>query len=405
MKETVSILTFCTFLAQLVSCQNTVISESISEPTILYHINSNVKNGSEDYFKEIYSNWQNYLNSNNFVRRDSEFWNQDTYEYPEYSYVTFLLDLMGKTREGAKTQCSVVGIVPVENDYYLVKSVFTSQHDSSGVSNIDFIITVYAKKNKDTYEFYSSTQYCKEIYQVNQIGDINYIVHPLHTFNKNDAIRMNEANSEIAKQFESPPIKFDYVVANDTRNLSDITGTNLFSYSYQPVASGGMADTYNNVIYAGNNSEYYPHELVHLYTSTKFPRQYHPWMDEGIAALIGGSTGYEIEWHWEKLRRFIAENPDYTMDNLTDLQTQIPNGEFITDFRYPIGALICQRIIEKEGMTGIFDALQAGRSEDEYFDMLTQKLNVNRATFGDYVKAEIMKLTPIPDAEMDSYKY
>ncbi len=166
-----------------------------------------------------------------------------------------------------------------------------------------------------------------------------------------------------------------------------------------------MADTYNQLIYAGNNSEYYPHEVVHLYTHAKFPRQSHHWADEGIAALIGGSTGYDIEWHWEKLRRFVLENPDYKMDNLIDLQTNIPNGEFITDFRYPIGALICQKIMEKEGMKGIFEALQAGPSEENYFEVVKQKLNVNKEDFGTYVKAEILKMPPISDEELESYKY
>lgn len=166
-----------------------------------------------------------------------------------------------------------------------------------------------------------------------------------------------------------------------------------------------MADIYNNIIYAGNNSEYYPHEVVHLYTHSKFPRQSHHWVDEGIAALIGGSTGYDIEWHWEKLRRFVMKNPDYAMDNLIDLQVHIPNGEFMTDFRYAIGALICQKILEKEGMKGIFEALQAGRSEDHYFDMIEQKLKIKKEDFGEYVKKEILNIPSIPEKEMESYKY
>ena len=162
----------------------------------------------------------------------------------------------------------------------------------------------------------------------------------------------------------------------------------------------------NNIIYAGNNSAYYPHEVVHLYTRAKCTQQFHSWIDEGIAALLGGSTGYKIEWHWEKLRRFLVENPDFKINNnLVELQIDIPNGEFITDFRYAIGALICQRIIDKEGMKGIFEALYSGHTEENYFGVLEEKLNVNRNEFEQYVKSEFLKLEPIDDVELEKNRY
>ena len=401
MKKALPIFTIVALSIQLMYCQDA----PPSEPTVLYHINDNVKNSAEDYFVQISDTWRTYLNSNYFFRRDNEHWNYDEYAIPEIGYQPLLMDLRRKFHYGGKIQCSVAGIVPVENNYYLLKSIFTERVDSTDMVNINFIISVYAKIDNEKVQFYNGIQYFKEIYENRKVGGINYIIHPDHEFDVSAASRMGSANTEIAKQFEMSPIEFDYVIANDTRDLSEMTGVHLFEYSYQPVASGGFADTYNNIIYAGNNSAYYPHEAVHLYTNSKFRMQGHPWVDEGIAALIGGSTGYDIEWHWEKLRRFLIKSPDYKMDNLTDLQTYIPNGEFMTDFRYAIGAIICQKIIEKEGMQGIFEALQAGRSEDNYFEMLKQKLNVEREDFGKYVKTEILKLQPISDEVIEAFEY
>ncbi len=71
------------------------------------------------------------------------------------------MNLRHKANHGQKTQCSVVGIVPVKKEYYLVKSIFTEKKDSSELININFITSVYAKKNIDKYEFYSSTEYYK----------------------------------------------------------------------------------------------------------------------------------------------------------------------------------------------------------------------------------------------------
>jgi len=377
-----------------------------TDTTITYHVNDNVKNSDEEYFIEIRENWENYLSSDRYVQRDSEFWNQEEYTFPEMGYVSILMYLRRMMHNGGKIQCSIIGIVPVKNDYYLIKTAFTERTpENSDLVNLKFIMSVYAKKKADKYEFYSSTQYHKEICDNKKVGNINYIIHPEHDFNEKDAVKMNNFNIETAKLFEIEPLNFDYVVTNDTRDLGDISGLNLFEYSYQPVASGGMADNYNNIIYAGNNSSYYPHEVVHLYTNAKYPRQYHPWFDEGIAALLGGSTGYDIEWHWEKLRRFLIENPDFEMNNLSELETYIPNGEFITDLRYAIGALICQKIIDKEGMDGIFEALQAGRAEENYFDTVEKLLGVERSQFEKFVKTEILNLKPLSDEKLKGFKY
>ena len=373
---------------------------------IIYHINENVKNSTEDYFIEIQKNWEDYLSSNQYVRRSNELWNYDGYPFPDYSYVTMLMDVRRMLHAGGKMQCSTIAIVPVKNDYYLLRTVYTKQSEKTP-SNVEirFIISVYAKKKDNAFQFYSSTAYHKEVYENYQAGSINYIIHPMHSFNKEDAAKMNAYNLEMSKLFEIDPIQFDYVVTNDTRDLSDVTGLNLFSYSYQPIASGGMADGFNNVIFAGNNSAYYPHEVVHLYTRAKYPSQYHTWVDEGIAALLGGSTGYDIEWHWEKLRQFLIENPDYKLEDLSAIETLIPNGEFMTDFRYAVGALICQRIIDRHGMAGIFTALQAGRTEENYFEVLEELLDLKRADFEQYVRTEIQKISPLNEDQLKAYKY
>ena len=380
--------------------------QDTTEQTIVYSVNSNVRNAEEDYFVEIRNNWENYLNADAYISNDGPYWNHETYTYPEMGYVSLLMYLRGLRRNGGRIQCSIVGIVPVQKDFYLLKSIFTQkQAENEDLVDVKFIVSVYAKKKDDTFQFYSGTQYYKETLGTQQVGNIQYIVHPEHPFDEAQALKMNQFNQELSKRFELPPLEFDYVVANDTRDLCDVFGLNFFAYSYQPVASGGMADTYNRIIYAGNNSEYYPHELVHLYTSAKYRGQYHTWIDEGIAAYLGGSTGYKIEWHWEKVRRFLVEQPDYPMNDLTALQTDVPNGEYTTDFRYAIGALICQKILEKEGMAGIFDALQAGRTEEDYFRVLESKLGLKRADFEAYIKAEFLKLSPIADADLEKFKY
>ena len=370
---------------------------------IVYHINSNVKNADSDYFKEINLRWKTYLNSQEFVRRSSEYWNYDKMAYPDYSYISILMEVNATINNDETIQCTTLGVMPVENDYYLLKLMFTKQNENN--TDLNHIISVYAKKVNELFQFYNSTEYHSEIYKNKQVGDINYIIHPNHQFKESDAIKMNKFNQDIANLFELEPINFDYVLTNNTTDLSDVIGLNFFSYSYQPVQSGGMADNYNRMIYAGNNSAYYPHEVVHLYTNLKFPRQYHSWVDEGIAAYFGGSTGYELEWHLQKLKTFLNENPDYELKDLSKLQTLIPNGEYMTDFRYAIGGFLMREIFNKEGMQGLFDSLSAGRSEEEYFTLLKNKLGFEKNQLEDFIRNGMKKLKPIPESELEKFKY
>ena len=378
--------------------------ESTQLEPLSFTINSNVKNASEDYSKQIIKVWKDYLLSNEYVRPNSPYWHYEGMQRPDYSYISLLLDLRSIFQNGGEMKCNIIGITPVEKGHYLLKSMFT-QIDSSGQLDLKYITTVYAKKVEDEFRLLNSIQYHKQIYETQKVGSVNYIIHPEHKFNKTAAEKMNKFNIEIAEKFEIEPIEFDYVVANHTDDLSEILGLNFFSYSYQPVRSGGMADNYNTIIYAGNNSEYYPHEVVHLYTHRRFRQQYHSWADEGIAAFFGGSTGYELDWHLQKLKAFLKENPNYDLNNLTALQKNIPNGEYMTDFRYAIGGFIAKQIFEKEGMDGLFDALQAGRSEENYFQFVKEKLGVEQSNFGDFIKKEMAKLPLMSDTEMKNLKY
>ena len=370
---------------------------------ITYHINSNVKNSDADYFKAIDSTWRNYINSREYVRRDNAYWNYDKMSYPDYSYVSLLMELNAVINNNGTIQCTTLGILPARNNYFLLNLMYTNQNENT--TDLNHIISVYAKKVDGNYQFYNSTQYHSEIYTNKQIGDINYIIHPEHKFDELEAGKMNDFNKRMAKLFELEPIGFDYIVANNTTDLSKIIGLDFFSYSFQPIQSGGMADNFNRIIYAGNNSAYYPHEVVHLYTNLKFPRQYHTWVDEGIATLFGGSTGYELEWHLQKLKTFLNSNPEFELKELSELETLMPNGEYLTDLRYAIGGFLMRQIYDKEGMTGLFDALTAGRSEDEYFELLHNKLGIERNQFENYIRQEINKLETLDEIELNKLKY
>ncbi len=364
--------------------------EIIQEKGFIFHINKTVENAEGKNEKEIIQLWGDYLSSGSYFSSNSSYWSHEDMMIPDY----FLLQLnMRKILEKneKKIQNTILGIYPVENDHYELKSMFTSVTDSTEQINLHYIVSIFAKKIDGSFKLVNSSSYYKNIWERKSVGNINYYIHPVHNFNEGEAKRMNEFNLELANKFESEPLTFDYFVSNTGREIIKVWGYDFMPRMLQPVQTGGMADLYNMIIYAGNNSAYYPHEVVHLYTS-KYKKTYHKWIDEGLATFLGGSTGYDLDWHLQKLKIFLEKEPDYDLSDISKLAIDIPNGEHMTDFRYVIGGFICKKIHEKEGMKGIFEALQYGKTDEAFFRLLKEKLNIHKNNFDTYIKEEIKKI-------------
>ena len=377
--------------------EEVVQNDSEALPVLTFYTNNSVTNAEEENEKQVIDLWKDYLDSKMFQRSDGPHWSYE--DSPRPDQFLFRIQRFLTRPSNQKLQCNIIGVYPVEHDHYALKSMFTMVDDTTQQVDLKNIITVYSKKVDGAYKLVNSLTYNKLILESKTIGDITYYIHPFHKFEDTDAQKMDIYNRKLAAKYETDPLKVKYFVCNNTRDLSHLMGMDFMENSYKPVQTGGMAETTNNTILAGNNSSYYPHELVHLYTYNRFGYNAHSWFDEGIAAYYGGSSGYTLEWHLDKLKSFFEEEPDYDLSDLSALQIDIPNGEYLTDFRYAIGGLICKLIIEKHGQEAIWEALQSGRSEEEYFSFLKQKLNVDREDFGDFVKSTVAAL---PDLNADN---
>ena len=200
---------------------------------------------------------------------------------------------------------------------------------------------------------------------------------------------MNEFNLRMAKEFGVAPLEFDYFVASNARDIARTWGYEYMNRMYNPSGKGGIASWQNMIIYSGNDSSYFPHELVHLYTFHAFPEYPHLWVGEGIATFYAGTSTHSFHGHMLKLKEFLAFNPDYDLSDISSLKKTIPNGEHASDFRYVIGALLMRNIYKREGVTGLVEALKYGTSDDDLFRLLEDKLDITRENFDAYVKSEM----------------
>lgn len=359
----------------------------IKNSSLIFYVGKEVINANDENEKQIIQLWKDYLVEGKFEDKESPFWSFEDSNVPD-SYL-WAVGVENIANLDYQVQCKIIGVFPVKNDYYCLKSAFTHL-DNKGEIHLDVIPTVYAKKYNGKFLLVNSATYHKEILEYHKVGNISYFVHPSHKFDLKKAKFMSEFSEKTAAKFSSKPIECTYFVANTSREIVEIWGYEYMDRMYRPEQTGGVAITNDNILYCGNNSEYYPHELIHLYThniNNNFP---HFWINEGIATYFGGSTEKSFEWHLNELKDFHKENPMFDYADIEKIGTKdIPNGKHLTEFRYIIGAIIIRNIYEKYGIVGIKDALKIGDTNNDFFNFTKDKLGITKNTFSNYIKEQL----------------
>lgn len=355
-----------------------------------FYIHKEVTNADGAIEQELIQLWKNYLMDGNFQDTSSPYWSFENMKVPDENFWAIGINTL-KNR-GYKVQCKVIGIFEVEHGYWSLISSF-SHIDQLGEIHLDVISAVYAKKFEDKYLLISSAEYLKTVFEHHRIGRINYYVHPFHHFKAEEAEQMNDFNLKMAKEFGVEPLAFDYFVASNARDIARTWGYEYMNRMYNPTGKGGIASWRNSTIYSGNNSSYYPHELVHLYTFHLVPKDPHLWVGEGIATYYGGKSDHSLHWHLLKLKQFLSENPAFDLSDISKLKMDIPNGEHVSDLRYVIGGLLMKNIHEMEGVPGLIEALRYGTSDEDFHQLIEDKLGVAKANFDAYIKNEMENYT------------
>lgn len=378
-------------------------SQSINYFTL--EINKNVKNTDSPYFQPIVDLWHDFLNDfdDDNLNNYWIYWEQkdESYLYRQMRY-----ELYQHWNSGADVLIKVLGIAPKDSIYYQLKTAVILS--KNGEQNLLNVMSVYAQRNElNNFRLVSSTSYFQHKWQKTSTNNINFYLHPFFNYSENEAFKMDFFNNEIARYFNTEVLNVNYFACNNTDEVTELMGYDFYPFSLDASQTGGLADTKNQIIYAGNGALYYPHELIHLYTSKLHQDSLHWLMDEGLAAYLGGSSGYKIEWHWQKLKHFLNQNPNYDLSNINKYREDIPNGEHITQFIYPIGALICRYIDLNIGKDVLKNqALSTGRSNTDLLQFLSYHHIIKSwENLNDFIREQIMQLPSLNKEQMELLAY
>jgi hypothetical protein len=351
-------------------------------------------NTKGDAERKILENWKNYLASGKrgyYYEESLQYWfTTDDFPWPN----NFMTGIARNSEEMASLQTTVMGIYPIRRDTYALKTMFCYFDKVSQKVIINDFYTVYAIPFKDDYKFLSAPQWYSFHWSNRKIGTISYFFPPQYFFSEKKALELNQFNQEIAKIFKMSPIYFKYFICSSVEDAYKTVGYDYNLAQFVKTQTGAVAYPSNKAIFSGNNSELYPHEVVHLYTNqyrSQNKISFHTWFDEGIATLFGGSRGYSLDWHLSKLKNHLKNSKETSLENLNQLIT-VPNGEHMTEYRNTIGGLLCKLIYEKHGMDGLFDVLKSGHTDEDFFNTVERYFGVKKDGFTAFIRRELQKL-------------
>lgn len=277
---------------------------------------------------------------------------------------------------------TLMEVIKTENEgQRIIKIAFIGHNEETKENQIKSIFNLIANINENKVKFSRFLDFATQNWQTIQKESLTYKISPNKTVNENEIINQQLDIDSLCNFFNSKSIPITYFSCTNPKEIFEIKG-----FDYNPMMyvdkTGGLAD-FGNIIFSGNNSEYYTHEIVHIYTNNLFPK-INKFIDEGIATYIAGSGKFDYEWHRQKLKKFLQETPNYNFIDHTDPYERL-YFEDETSLPYLTAALILERAMRISGKEKLIEIL---KSEKELWVTL-KSVGLTKENINEELRKEI----------------
>ena len=331
--------------------------------------------------KKIIKTLELFLNTKDNSLTENLYWLPS--DFNKFKYPYFDLYQIEKSKYGGdfyKPTLMEIISTEVKNEK-IVKVAFIGHRNETNENMLKAIYNMIAVIHEDKVFFSKYTNVIDNKWNEVVEGTIKYKISPLKNINTDEVERQRLEVLNICKFFNSQPIEITYYSCVNPQELFNVKGFDYNSTMYMST-SGGYAE-YGKFIYSANNSEYYTHEVVHIYTHEIFPN-INVFFDEGIATYFGGSGNQSYKWHRQRLLEYISENPTANFDEYIDIYKKIYIKDE-TPIPYITAALICERILRLYGKEKLFEIF---RSTNDTWEILNS-LNIDHNNLNEIILEEI----------------
>ncbi|MEN0047785.1 MAG: hypothetical protein AAF806_12055 [Bacteroidota bacterium] len=322
----------------------------------------------------IISTLDSFLISKDSSLFQNRFWLEsdfDKYKFP-------FLDLYRIEFENNNPEvynANLLEIIELENpNDFLVKIAFVGR-DSSGMSVLKSIYNLIANVESDKVIFSRSLNHFVSKWKKVERYPMTYFISPNKELNEKEVADQLDDIERLNSYFDTDSIEMTYYSCTSPIELFQLKGFDYLPGMYFS-KKGGIVE-FGNHVFSGNSSEYYTHEIVHIYVNTLFPGA-NSLLNEGIAMYFGGSGGETYEWHRKALLMYVKNKPNFNfLEYMNAFDKKYVNET--TSIPYMTGALIYQFVIDNYGKETFFKMLGSRKAIWESLEIVgLTKENLNK---------------------------
>ncbi|MDO4764333.1 MAG: hypothetical protein Q4A00_08150 [Flavobacteriaceae bacterium] len=241
--------------------------------------------------------------------------------------------------------------------------------------------------NKD-YQFENMFDNHFDTFTKRKIKNLTFYYKNSKLFRKEDVKKALKFNKQMAEFFDLPEIDFSCFIFDNYFEQKHLRGFDFDTDMRVGSEKGGMAFPYLKVIFSGNGTAYYPHEIVHLYTRQKAKHK-NSYLDEGIAVYFGGSGGLYFPQIMRELYSFLQQT-DIDIYQIIEANDNLFVKTDI-DFHYAFAALLCHTILEHHSKEKLFELLGSGNDREEFLCKIEETFNIQPSEFHNLFLKELEK--------------
>lgn len=187
-------------------------------------------------------------------------------------------------------------------------------------------------------------------------------------------------NRILSEYFQTQERKLRVIICKDLKDYAATIGYDYAKFLNFDRQTGGRTLPDEDLFISANGSPYYPHELVHIYTSNY---KSHWIFDEGMATYLGGSGGVSLMDHL----KIIAPDADkWDFSNMTEDFYLYENFSA----RYLIGGLLMKMADEDYGgREAVFKLLKAGNEDEDFYQAVENTFKIQRSELDSLIKNKL----------------
>jgi len=250
----------------------------------------------------------------------------------------------------------ILSIEPKSKEKYLLRVALIKKENEP--DKILTIINVNAVYENDKWVLQNTISDVIENWKTKQYKYLKYYYPSGYPFNGKLAEKSITYCDSIAKILNINSVdNFSYFICDNTDHMGQLFGYEFYYLNY----TTGLTIKWRNEIYSSKNSEFYPHEFMHMLFTSLNNDSINYILEEGLACFFGelGTEKYTTQI-LRLAKDYLSNKPKYTIDNLFN-NSATWNGY---QTAYPTGSILAEIIFEKSGYDGLRKLIQSNTEKD-----------------------------------------